>query len=419
MTYSVLSATAKLGIAAEATASNYVVPSFTVPFSSGTRYRSVITQLYDRTARATDTDTVDIQQGPYWSDWTVVTEAYPDWAGWLYRAMIGPDQYTPGIVTTFAAASFPGAPSVSLAAAPPANAVLMLGSGSGVEYAQCGTPTGSGPYAVPITTPAGGLRNAHAAGEPAQSQAVHLFEQNRTVGAPWPSYSLTTDDGVDQLGWPGCTLGKIRLQVAATGYAKLASDWNGFPPGVPAATVSFPSVPGSATPGAATPGDPGGASGLTFAGQSSAQPFAGWSWGITTAGGASTRGVSLDLALFRPLQVNPACNGYQRPLIIFPGPMRSSGSYKAIYDTPADLNLYRQAIQEPAVWTLSQPVLQGGASIAVTLSLSGWTQGAVSLEETYVSASYSLSGIANTTDSPNSGVASVVLTNFNQSAYAP
>ena len=95
MTYSVLSATAKLGIAAEATASNYVVPSFTVPFSSGTRYRSVITQLYDRTARATDTDTVDIQQGPYWSDWTVVTEAYPDWAGWLYRAMIGPDQYTP------------------------------------------------------------------------------------------------------------------------------------------------------------------------------------------------------------------------------------------------------------------------------------------------------------------------------------
>ena len=100
--------------------------------------------------------------------------------------MIGPDQYTPGIVTTLAAASQPGATSVSLVAAPPADAVLMLGTGSDIEYAQCGTPTGSGPYTVPITTPSGGLRNAHAAGEPAQSQARHLFQQNRTVGAAWP-----------------------------------------------------------------------------------------------------------------------------------------------------------------------------------------------------------------------------------------
>ena len=150
-----------------------------------------------------------------------------------------------------------------------------------------------------------------------------------------------------------------------SGYAKLASDWKGFPP---AAVATFAED------------------------QSAAQPFAGWSWAITTAGGASTRGVSLDLALTRVLQVNPACNGYQNPLGIFPGPMRASGSYKAIFDTAADLNLYRQAIQEPAVWTLSQPVLQGGASIAVTLSLSGWTQGAVSLEEQYVTATTSCRG---------------------------
>ena len=181
------------------------------------------------------------------------------------------------------------------------------------------------------------------------------------------------------LGWPGCTLGKVRLQVQASGYAKLAADWNGFPP----QSVS------------------------TFAeAQSTAQPFAGWSWAITTAGGTSTRGMSLDLALTRPLQVNPACNGYQQPLGIFPGPMRASGSYKAIYDTAADLNLYRQAIQEPAVWQLSQPVSQGGASIAVTLSLSGWTQGAVSLEEQYVSASIrSTCPASPTADSPETGVA--------------
>ena len=389
MTYSVLSATAKLGIAAETTDSDYVTPAFTVPFSAGTRYRSVITQLYDRTARGTDADTQDVQQGPCWSGWTITTQAYADWAGWLFRAMVGPDQFTAGVVTTFAAGSAVGAGSVSLAASVPAGSVLMLGAGDTLEYAQAGTPTGAGPYAVPLTT---ALRFAHGTGDPAQSQAVHVFRQNRTYATVWPSYSLTTDDGIDQLGWPGCILGKVRLQVQDGGYAKLASDWNGFPP---VAASTFTEA------------------------QSAAQPLAGWAWGITTAGGASTRGISLDLALNRPLQITPTCSGYQAPLGIFPGPMRTTGTYRAIYDTPADMLLYREAIQEPAVWTLAQPVLQGGSSIAVTLSVSGWTQGEVSLESEYVTASYGLTGIANTTDSASSGVSSVRLVNYVQAPYGP
>ena len=261
MTYSVLSATAKLGIAAETTDATYEVPSFTIPFTSGTKYRSAITQLYDRNIRATDTDTQDIQQGHYWSDWTITTSAYPDWAGWLYRAMIGPDQFTAGTVTTFAAPSNPGAPSVSLAASPPMGfGQLMLGTGSALEYAQAGTPSGSGPYAVPVPA---GLRFAHSTGDPAQSQATHLFQQNRPFGTAWPSYSLTTDDGVDQLGWPGCVPGRVRLQVSTEGYAKLVSDWSGWPPQAVA----------------------------TFAeDQSDTQPWAAWSWGITTADGTSNPG---------------------------------------------------------------------------------------------------------------------------------
>jgi hypothetical protein len=387
VTYSVLSATAKLGIAAETSASDYLAPSFTVPFTSGTRYRSAITQLTDRTARGTDVDTQAIAQGPYWSDWSVATEAYPDWAGWAYRAMIGPDQFTPGAVTTFAAPSVPGATSVLLAAEPPAGSVLMLGTGATLEYAQAGTPSGSGPYAVPVTA---GLQFAHSADDPAQSQATHLFQQNRPPGSGWPTYSLTTDDGVDQLGWPGCTLGRVRLQVSTSGYAKLVTDWSGWPPQAVA----------------------------TFAeDQSGAQPWAAWSWGITTAGGTSTRGMSLDLALTRKLDIIPTCCGYQGPYCIGAGAMRSSGQYKAIYDTAADLNLYRQAIQEPASFSLTQPVLQGGSSITVTLSLSGWTAGAVSLEDEYVTAQYKMSGIGNTADSPESGVASVSLVNWWNQSY--
>lgn len=390
MTYSVLSSDAKLGIAAESAPASYETPSFTVPFTSGTRFRDMITQLHDRTVRANDADPQAIQQGHYWSDWTLATEAYPDWAGFLFRAMVGPDQCTPGTVTTFAQPAAPGARAVWLAAAPSAGSVLQFGTGDSAEYVQGGTPSGAGPYLVPVASPPYGLRYAHPAGDPAQSQASHLFRQDRTYATVWPTYSLTTDDQVDQLGWPGCTLGRLRLQVTKDGYAKLGSSWNGWPP---VATTTF--------------GED----------QSSAQPSGGWEWAITDAGGTSTRGVTLDLDLTRALDIILTGDGSQGPYLIAPGPMRASGAYKAIYDTPADLDLYRQAIQEPAVWTLTQPPLLGGASIAVTLSLSGWTAGAVSLEEQYLVADFKLSGIANTMDSASYGVSSVVLRNYWQSSY--
>jgi len=265
----------------------------------------------------------------------------------------------------------------------------MLGSGATLEYAQAGTPAGTGPYTVPVTVPASGLRFAHQPGDPAQSQAQHVFRQNRLVPQGWPSYSLTTDDGTETLGWPGCVLGKLRIQVQADGWAKIASTWAGFPPASqPAFTES----------------------------DSGAQPLAGWAWQAVTAGGASTRGRELDLSLSRVLDVRPCCNGGQAPLVIATGPLQTDASYKAVFDTAADLDLYRQALQEPAVWTLAQPVLQGGASVAVTMTRSGWTDGAVSLADTYVSADFRLSGIANITDQ---GVSQAVLSNFVQSAYGP
>lgn len=386
-----LSATAKLGIAAETTPAVYAAPVFEVPFGPGTRFRDRILQLHDTTIRASDvTDDQDLQQGPRWSDWTVTSEAYTDWAGWLFRAMIGPDQYTPGTVTTFAASVAPGARSAVLAAAPPSGAVLQLGAGSSLEYAQAGTVTGAGPYTVPIVTPAAGLRFGHAAGDAAQSQARHLFQQARPIGTRWPSYSLTTDDGVEVLGWPGCILGQLKITVAADGGVQLTGTWNGYPP---AAASSFAEA------------------------QTSAQPLAGWGWQITTAGGASTRGITLDLALTRPLDIIPCLNGQQAPLVIAAGPMKTTGRYKAIFDTAADLDLYRQALQQPAVWTFGQPVLQGGASIQVTLTRSGWTDGTVSLEEQYLVADFKLSGIANAVDSPSSGVAQASLRNWYQSSY--
>lgn len=392
MTY--LSRTARLGIAAETTDATWTAPAFTVPFEAGTRFRDRITQLYDTTIRASDVvEFQDIQQGHYWTEWTLNTLAYADLAGWFLRAMIGPDQYTAGVVTTFAASANPGAKTVSLTAAPPSGSVLMLGSGTTLEYTLCGTVTGTGPYTVPIATPAGGLAYAHTAGDAAQSQAVHLFQQNRPIGTPlWPSYSLTTDDGAETLGWPGCILGTLAIKVTAQGYVSFSTTWNGFPP---AAEATFTET------------------------ETTVQAPSGWGWDITTAAATSTRGITLDLTLARELDVIPTLSGYQAPYCIMPGPMRTTGAYRAVFDTTADLNLYRQAVQEPAVWAFTQPVQSGGAAITVTLTRSGWTDGAASLDDPgrYVTADFSLAGIANTTDSPHSGVAQVQLANFWQASY--
>jgi hypothetical protein len=388
-----LSRTARLGIAAETQTASYVAPAFTVPFTPGaTRYADVITQLHDRTVRATDTDEQAIAQGHYVTDWTVAGSCYPDWAGWLYRAIVGPDQFTPGTVTTLALPSAPGAKAVWLDAAVPYGAVLQVGAGDSTEYAQAGIATGSGPFLVSVTQPSAGLRFAHPAGDPAQTPATHLFQQDRPLTSAWPTYSLSSNDGPETLGWPGCTLGSARLRIPADGYATLASTWKGWPP---AAAAEFAED------------------------QSDAQPMAGWAWTVTDAGGASTRGTALDLSLTRTLNPVLCCNAYQGPLIIATGPMRAEASYTAIFDSAADLDLYRQAIQQPAVFTLAQPAAQGGCSIAVTLSVSGWTAGAVSLRETYVTADFRLSGIANTADSPHTGTASVVVRNYVQQPYGP
>jgi len=55
----------------------------------------------------------------------------------------------------------------------------------------------------------------------------------------------------------------------------------------------------------------------------------------------------------------------------------------------------------------------------VTLTRSGWTDGTVSLDTPYVTAGFRLAGIANTIDSPHSGVAQVQLANFVQAQYGP
>lgn len=387
MTY--LSRLAKLGAAKEVTPNTWLAPTVSVPFNTA-KYVNMIDQLRDESIRANDAVLQGIQQGVSYSTWEIESNSYADLIGHWLRAMIGPDTVTPGVSTTLASNCAAGATSLSLTATVASNSVIQISDagGTNLEWVQVGTVTGSGPYTAPVTSPSGGTRYAHtAAGGAVLSQSTHLFKQSRSFSTVWPTYSFTTDDGTSQLGWPGCVMSELAVKIDPKGLVTWGPKFTGFP-SVSEATFAYAA--------------------------SAVQPVVGWAWSVSNAGAASTRGLTMDLTMKRAVEAIASSDGTQAPREVFPGAMEIDGTYKAIYENLTDYNLYANAVQTPTVHTLTQPVTSGGAVIAVTMSQSGYTTGAVDLGSQYVQSSYNVSGIANTTDS---GIAQVTLKNFLSAAY--
>ena len=385
-----LSRLVKLGVTKETVPNTYQVPAVSVPFNSGTKYNNVIDQNRDESMRANDAVLQGIVQGVAYSTLEIESNSYADLVGHWLRAIIGPDTVTAGVSTTLAANCAAGATSLSLTATVASNTVIQISDtgGTNLEWVQVGTVTGSGPYTAPVTSPAAGTKYAHtAAGGSVLSQSTHLFKQNRSFATVWPTYSFTTDDGASQLGWAGCVCSELAIKIDPKNLVTWGPKFTGFP----SATES------------------------TFAYAASAvQPVQGWAWTVSNAGASSTRGLTMDLTMKRATEAINSSDGTQGPREIFPGAMETDGTYKAVYENLTDYNLYQNAVQTPTVHTLTQPVATGGAVIAITMSESGYTTGAVELGSAYVQASYNVSGIANPTDS---GVVQVSLKNFVSASY--
>lgn len=387
MTY--LSRLTKLGLAKEGTQYTYATPTVSVPFTTA-KFVDVITPLRDESIRANDAVLQLLQQGPASTTWDLETNGYADLIGHWFRAMIGPDTLSAGVSTSLAANCSAGATTLSLTAAVPANSVIQITDATGInlEWVKVSTVTGSGPYTATVTIPTAGTKYAHtAAGGTVLSQSTHLFKQLRTFTTVWPTYSFTSDDGTDQLGWAGCVMSDLALKIDPKGFVTCSPKFMGFPS----------------------------AAESTFAyAASAAQAVVGWAWTVTNAAASSTRGLTMDLTFKRATEIVQASTGVQAPREIFPGSLEIDGSYKAIFENDQDINLFKNYVQLPTVHTLSQPVTSGGAFIEITMSQSGYTTGEVDLGSAYVQLSQSMSGIANTVDS---GVAQVSLSNFVAQSY--
>ncbi|HET9893703.1 MAG TPA: phage tail tube protein [Streptosporangiaceae bacterium] len=389
-----LSRLTKLGGAKEDVANEYLAPTFSVPFNSGSKYSDMIEALRDESIRANDSVLQGLGQGPAHAEIDLDVNGYPDLAGNWFRAIIGPDTVTPAVSTTLASDSAVNAATISLTASVPANSVLSIADSGGLnqEYVKIGAITGEGPFSAEIAQGGGAGGNttkfAHtAAGGTVVSQTLHAFKQNRSFATVWPTYSWTTDDGADQLGWTGCVMSELGIKIDPKGWLGFTHKWTGMP-SAPQSTFSYA--------------------------PSTVLPQAGWGWTVTNAGASSTRGLTMDLTIKRAVEAIQSSTGIMAPREIFPGAMEIDGTYKAIFESDADLNLFKQAIQLPTIHTITQPVSLGGAVLVITMSSSGYTTGEKDLSQSYTQISQALSGIANATDA---GVASVTLSNFVTSAY--
>jgi len=384
-----LSRLSKLGIAREAVAGTYLVPNMWIPFTKA-EFVDVYVPLRDESVRANDTVLQGIYQGPVDATWSIDLMAYPDVTGHVLRGIIGPDTVTAGVSTTFAASSAAGATSISATASVPTGSTVMLQDAGGLntEYAVVGTVTGAGPYALPITTPSGGLKYAHTiTTSTITSTSSHSFKQN--PAAARPTYSLLVWDTVSWLSYSYAAFSDLAIKIDPKAAVTLS-----------AKLLSFPGVSASSAVPTWT----------TLA------PALGWQWAMTDAGGSSTRGLTLDYTIKRAVEAIQSSDGIQAPREVFAGALEADGTLKTIFEASAELALYTNNTQQPAVATLVQPVSTGGcgSTLTLTMSQSGWTTGKRDLSPAYVQADFSLQGIYNATDG---GAISATLTNYTSAAY--
>lgn len=387
MTY--LSRLSTIGLALETpgSAGTYVAPTVSVPFTKGA-YVDDITQIRDESMRGNDVVLQGVYQGTIHSSFDLETHFYPDITGHWLRGMIGPDTTTPGVSTTLSSSSSAGATTISVAASIAANSYIMIDTGNLLEYAKVTAVSGTGPYTLTVTGGGGaGLLNAHSSAVAVVSQTKHTFKQNRTFATVWPTYSWTVTDGVETRGFPGCVMSDLQIKIDPKGTVTIAPKFVGWPGAVQST--------------------------WTYA-ASKLAPFLGWQWQMTNAGGSSNRGLTYDLNLKRATEPIHASMAQQGPREVFPGALDVGGSYKAIYDSQTDLNLYLNGTQSPTTATITQPIVAGAASLVLTMSQSAYTKGAVELGGQYIQAGFDLAGINNTTDA---GAVQAVLLNFQSAAY--
>ncbi|MFG3287257.1 hypothetical protein ACGF3G_00335 [Streptomyces sp. NPDC048179] len=266
--------------------------------------------------------------------------AYGDGIGFFLRNILGDLAYTGTSTgsggTTLSVQATAGATSIQTAATIPAGTTVQIGSGATAECFVTGTPTGAGPYTIPLATPTGGLAYTHAATQAVQPVTAPFTQAHGLLnsgGGQPVSHTLThflgptATSGARQ--YPGLCLSELGLKWNAE--SELLT-WSGK-------GTSFPSVPAGVAP---------------VASPSTVLPVA--SWRMLVGIGGPAAGATLiptvtdgELTIKRELSPYYTVNGSQGPYVIQRGGLSVEGKLNFV-----------AADESPLLWMLNntQPQLQ-------------------------------------------------------------
>ena len=379
-----------LGMGPETTPGTYVVPTIYVP-ALDVAFGDHVDPLRNEAIMGNDTVLQSIIPGPAFCEGMYkMPHLYPDAIGAHLRAIIGPDTLTAGVATTLSANTAAAATSITTAASIPAASTIMIDTGVNVEYAVTGTPSGAGPFTIPITSPASGLRFAHLSAVAVVAASSHAIKSDSRA-TPIKSYSFTNWTGAEAgglaRGYPGCYLGELGIKIDGKGAVTVDPKWTGFP----SATQAKPT-----------------------AAYSAAEGLVGWQWSMILGGVASTRGLTLDITLKRALERLDSSDGTQGPREIWPDALEVDYRLSAIFENTSDQAPFLNYFPNGWVTTITQPGNRGGGILTLTSTKEVHTKFEPDATGKFLRANIEGSGLYSSTD-VNAIAAN--LTNFVATAF--
>lgn len=300
--------------------------------------------------------------------------------------------------TTLSAGTAVGANSITTALTIPANTVIQIDTGNLAEIRKTGTPSGSGPFTIPLATGERPLLYAHASaaavvgttGPYTNAFAVNNAGQGAPVyaqGQP-PSHTITHYQGISGTSgarqFPGACCSELSIEFnAETELVKFDSKW-----------LSLPSVIASTTP---------------VSNPSNVQTIASWRGALGFAGpasgGSQVKAVtSGKITIKRQLEADFTVQGSQVPYIIQRGPLDVTGEYEII---AADESHYNYMINntQPQFQFLISNGLSGANLISLQIDAQQAAMTKADMDDSKANLRYKMAfdTIANTTNAGGTG----------------
>ncbi len=219
-------------------------PQYAFPVKSP-KYEIDLTEIPDDTLQGSMVKVYDLTPGLRYDKhgWS----AYPllDSFPLLIRGELGSadTMIVAPAATTLSAAVAPGAGSISVAATIPAGSYVVIGTGGSLETHITGTPTGAGPFTIPVTPP---IVYNQASGAAVTGLTQHQFSLLNVgnAGNQPPSFTLWDYDGEQWRQMAACQMDELNLKGNATGLVEYTISLMGNPAStnVTAPTISYTDV---------------------------------------------------------------------------------------------------------------------------------------------------------------------------------